>query len=88
MLISFRAVFLCVSAVRRFCRWGSAEEPGREGKSGRVLRVCSYECESDAEIFLKISGQAYKGARGMPRHGQAMKGVVSCEKRRIAARRL
>ena len=34
------------------------------------------------------SGQAYKGARGMPRHGQAMKGVVSCEKRRIAARRL
>jgi hypothetical protein len=29
-----------------------------------------------------------KGARGMPRHGQAMKGVVSCEKHREAARRL
>ena len=34
------------------------------------------------------SGQAYKGARGMPRHGQATKGAVSCEKHRGAARRL
>ena len=33
------------------------------------------------------SGQAFKGARGMPRHGQARKGVVSCEKHRGAARR-
>ena len=39
-------------------------------------------------VNLGRSGQAYKGARGMPRHGQARKGVVSCEKRRGAARRL
>jgi hypothetical protein len=38
--------------------------------------------------FESESDQAYKGARGMPRHGQAMKGVVSCEKHRGAARRL
>ena len=42
----------------------------------------------DLPKLPRFSGQAYKGARGMPRHGQAMKGVVSCEKRRIAARRL
>jgi hypothetical protein len=33
------------------------------------------------------SGQAGKGARWMPWHGQAKKGVISCEKRRGAARR-
>jgi hypothetical protein len=40
----------------------------------------------DAENH-EFSGQAKKGARGMPRHGQAMKGVVSCDKHRGAARR-
>jgi hypothetical protein len=35
-----------------------------------------------------ISGQAKKGARWMPRHGPAKKDVVSCEKRRGAAREL
>jgi hypothetical protein len=36
----------------------------------------------------EYSGQANKGARWMPRHGPARKDVVSCEKRRGAAREL
>jgi hypothetical protein len=63
-----------------------------------VLRVegKEEECEAGCGVGFLLckrgkpmdySGQAYKGARGMPRHGQAMKGVVSCEKHRGAARR-
>ena len=58
-----------------------------------VLRVFvlgnSVKKEGIGGLFKRaFSGQAYKGARRMPRHGQAMKGVVSCEKHRGAARRL
>ena len=60
--------------------------------SNEVLRTQGFEIDvaSGACVCQELgrSGQAYKGARGMPRHGQARKGVVGCEKRRGAARRL
>jgi hypothetical protein len=50
--------------------------------------TCEKEAGLEVRVFYGRSGQAFKGARGMPRHGQAKKGAVSCEKHRGAARRL
>ena len=51
----------------------------REGKGTRVLLLLRFVKDKD--------GQATKGTRRMPWHQEAKKGVVSCEKLRLAARR-
>ena len=66
------------------------------GAQGEVQET--YLCTStkpspprDNELWKKakkISGQAYKCARWMPRYGPAMKDVASCDKPREAASKL
>ena len=63
------------------------DNPG-EGKGVVKLRKSTFGGVRSATLRREsISGQAEKGARWMPWHGQARKGAISCEKLRGAARR-
>jgi hypothetical protein len=56
---------------------GERREAKGEGIRSRALGLASFFCERSEQLELV---KRSKGARGMPRRGQAMKDVASCEK--------